>query len=413
MRVGIVGAGPAGSHCAALLARAGLEVHLFDHRGVWEKPCGGGLTQKALDRYPFLRNSLEIKQPIDELELISPGDRRAQVKLDTPLLLYSRTVLNGLLLQLARSGGAVFHPVLVQDFQSTSSGWNLQAGQQQFELDFLVGADGVNSSIRARMAERFTTTDLVMTYGYRIPGNGVKAATIKFFPDLIGYAWIFPRPGHLSVGIGAKLGRPSTPELKQKLHDFVRSYFQSNPSMQNSSQPPAESDSREVISAVLDDAEIYSALIPSLSSQSLRRNQVAGKSWALIGDAAGFADPITSEGIYYALRSGELLAESLIQGLPDKYPRRCELDFVRDFIHAADMSETFYLGKVGWTDWLTLMVRTVSRSPALQILMNQLMAGHQEYGTLIPHVIHLLPQVVLDLAGLSRKKRTVPSHGNP
>ncbi|PYV37454.1 MAG: hypothetical protein DMG06_28010 [Acidobacteria bacterium] len=48
MRIGIIGAGPAGSLCASLLSQAGSEVLLFDDRGVWEKPCGGGVTHIAI-----------------------------------------------------------------------------------------------------------------------------------------------------------------------------------------------------------------------------------------------------------------------------------------------------------------------------------------------------------------------------
>jgi len=54
MRVGIVGAGPAGAHLAHELSRAGATVYLYDAREAWEKPCGGGVTSKALEDYPFL-----------------------------------------------------------------------------------------------------------------------------------------------------------------------------------------------------------------------------------------------------------------------------------------------------------------------------------------------------------------------
>ena len=54
MRVGIVGAGPAGAHLAHELSRAGATVYLYDAREAWEKPCGGGVTSKALQDYSFL-----------------------------------------------------------------------------------------------------------------------------------------------------------------------------------------------------------------------------------------------------------------------------------------------------------------------------------------------------------------------
>ncbi len=410
MMIGIVGAGPAGSFCASLLSQAGFQVHLFDRKGIWEKPCGGGVTQKAVERYPFLNDSFEIKQLISSIEMISAANLRARVKLKEPLLLYSRKTLNGFLLDQAQKTGVDFHPLPVHEFKLAAHGWELLAGEQKFALDFLVGADGVNSIVRNRLTGRFAAEDLVATYGYRTPGNGVSAATIKFFADFPGYAWVFPRPGQLSIGIGAKLGRKTATELKQNLNDFAGPFFGKTTgtgySLPEKRKPPPVSPNP----FGGDVAEIYSALIPSLSARTLRRNLVAGPGWALVGDAAGFADPITSEGIYYALRSGELLAESIIQGIPGSYPRRCELDFVRDFIHAAEMSETFFLGKVGWTDWLTLMVRATSRSLTLQTMMNSLMAGKQDYATLVPRLLRLLPKILGELARLS-KGREFPGKG--
>lgn len=52
--VAIVGGGPAGATAAEMLARGGAKVLLIDEKLAWEKPCGGGLTYKALERYPFL-----------------------------------------------------------------------------------------------------------------------------------------------------------------------------------------------------------------------------------------------------------------------------------------------------------------------------------------------------------------------
>ena len=91
--------------------------------------------------------------------------------------------------------------------------------------------------------------------------------------------------------------------------------------------------------------QITSALIPSLRPSSLQQNLISGPGWALVGDAAGFVDPITCEGIYFALRSGELLATSLTEGHPDFYADACKADFLNDFICAAEFFEKFYSGR--------------------------------------------------------------------
>ena len=73
----IVGAGPSGATAAERLARAGLDVTLFDPKGAWEKPCGGGVTTKALERYAYLLDDPSWpSQPIDRITLVGPGRGR-------------------------------------------------------------------------------------------------------------------------------------------------------------------------------------------------------------------------------------------------------------------------------------------------------------------------------------------------
>src|SRR5580692_7643509 len=95
--IAIVGGGPSGAMCGERLARAGFAVTLYDEHLAWEKPCGGGLTHKAIETYPFLLNGPYPKKLIRTVELISSNGHRAPLVLDKPIVIYSRTVLNGLL----------------------------------------------------------------------------------------------------------------------------------------------------------------------------------------------------------------------------------------------------------------------------------------------------------------------------
>src|SRR5574337_558397 len=97
-KIAIVGGGPSGSICGEGLARAGFDVTLFDEHLAWEKPCGGGLTHKAIQTYPFLLDGPQPKKLIHTVELISSRGHRARLPLDRPIVIYSRVVLNGLLL---------------------------------------------------------------------------------------------------------------------------------------------------------------------------------------------------------------------------------------------------------------------------------------------------------------------------
>src|SRR5213075_419495 len=128
--------------------------------------------------------------------------------------------------------------------------------------------------------------DAMSALGYYVPGDRDRI-DIQFLPKLEGYIWIFPRCGHLSVGICGK-GEPAA-SLRKRLERYM-----------------AER------SICWKGAAFYSHLLPALDAQSWRQNRVAGPGWMAVGDAAGLVDPITGEGLYYAIRSADLAAQSLL-----------------------------------------------------------------------------------------------------
>jgi geranylgeranyl reductase family protein len=379
MNIGIIGAGPAGSLCASRLSGNGRKVLLFDPRGAWEKPCGGGVTAKAFARYPFLRTCVETHRSIGNLAVISPRGMRTQVTLEEPVCIYSRTVLNRLLLDRALADGVRFLQERVLDVRRLETRWELLTDRSVHAVDFLVGADGVNSIVRKKLGERFVSEDLMMTFGYRIPKEIDEGIVIKFFPKFRGYYWVFPRSNHASFGICGRLSQHNTQSLKQLLHDFLKE--------SGHLADPAETEAWSV----------YSALIPSLRPQSLHGNRFHGDGWALVGDAAGFADPITCEGIHYALRSGDLLAEALIEDQAASYADRCREDFAADFIRGAELFEQFYAGDFLGSDFITRMVQASSRSRALRSIMNAFVAGRQDYRSLRATLLRKSPLIALQV----------------
>src|SRR4030095_10063652 len=105
----VMGAGRAGSFAAELLAQGGAKVALFDGRPEGEpKPCGGGVTAKALKAWPQLLKA--VGRTIDELDLYSPSGKRLPLQLDEPFAIYSRLAFDSYLRERARVAGAkVFH----------------------------------------------------------------------------------------------------------------------------------------------------------------------------------------------------------------------------------------------------------------------------------------------------------------
>lgn len=378
MKIAVIGGGPGGAFCSSILAEKGFHVTLFDYRAAWEKPCGGGVTFKAIERYPFLREALYPHRAIQAIEVHSPRNQNVTIPLTSTLSIYSRNILNKIILDLAVSHGVNFLQERVLRFWRRDSQWLIRTDHADHEVDLLVGADGVNSFVRKILGSRFAAEDLMLTFGYRLPVGMDDRIIIKFYPSFHGYLWAFPRPGHVSIGICGRLHRYGMKELKEYLHGFMKDFL-----------------SPEALQSV--DRIIYSSLIPSLRPESLRHNTFCGDGWALVGDAAGFCDPITCEGIYYALRSGELLAEAISKKKLETYSQACRDDFMVDFIHGASLFERFYAGKFLGSDFITRMVQCTRRCPVLRSTMNSFVSGRQNYRTLKLTLLRKFPQILMEL----------------
>ena len=137
-----------------------------------------------------------------------------------------------------------------------------------------------------------------------------------------------------------------------------------------------ESEVARAFPALLDqEAPRYAHTIPSPSADPTSILEIGGERWALLGDAAALADPITGEGIYYALRSAELLAETLRgDGSPRRYPERALADFGRDLLKAAALRDRFYA-----PGFAARMVRFAARSGAVRDVLGDLVLGTQGY----------------------------------
>lgn len=356
-QIAIVGGGPAGAMCGERLARAGLDVTIYDEHLAWEKPCGGGLTHKAVVAYPFLLESPYAKKLVHTVELISSLGHRARLDLDHPIVIYSRAVLNGLLLDRAAASGCHVVRSHIAQVDVSSPRVRLRVGEDWHEADFVVLASGARNAFQLG-AQPLARTDLEMTMGYFIPSQA-DAIRVKFLQRFEGYIWSFPRADHLSVGICGSMARHTAPELRRLLEQFL---------------------AEENISAK--GGSFYSHVLPSPQAHTLRNRRLVGPNWALAGDAAALVDPITGEGLYYALRSGDLLAETLIAGAPEQYPERLRTDFSADLEFGARVARHVYAGRFLGGAVTTRMVQFINRSETFRTLMADLFSGAQNYSTL-------------------------------
>lgn len=356
--VAVLGGGPAGSFAAERLARAGLKTIVFDEKLAWEKPCGGGLTYKAYNTYPFLIENSTPKKLVTHTTLAAPRAGSVSMPLTQPLLVYSRMDLNRMLLERAGRAGAQVEKARVLEATRQGAGWALKTRTGTARADFCIVATGARNSLR-NVGTQWTASDTMYALGYYVPSSQ-DHIDIQFLPGLEGYIWVFPRCGHLSVGICGK-GEPA-PSLRARLERYMLE-----------KGIPAK------------DASFYGHVLPSLESASWRRNRIAGEGWLAVGDAGGMVDPITGEGLYYAMRSGDLASrivladEHSIEHKAQAYRNMVQRDFMADLEFGAMLAKRVFLGRFLFSTVPARMVQFIRRSPRFTGLMQDLFAGTQPY----------------------------------
>jgi flavin-dependent dehydrogenase len=144
------------------------------------------------------------------------------------------------------------------------------------------------------------------------------------------------------------------------------------------SQDADSSAAQQIKTELKKSAERYAARIPGLEPRTWDTRQACGDQWALLGDAAGFADPVTGEGIYYALRSAELFAECYLAGSPLEYEQRWRRDFGRELQRASQMRRKFY-GNFWGAPFTERMIKFARGHRGIRKVLGQLVAGDQGY----------------------------------
>ncbi|HEY8232661.1 MAG TPA: NAD(P)/FAD-dependent oxidoreductase [Vicinamibacteria bacterium] len=376
MKVAVVGAGPAGSLLSYHLARSGASVTAFDASHPREKPCGGGVTAKALALLPPAPPADPLPARFVEACRFESGTGESvDLALAKPVAVASRRELDAWLLRRAIEAGAEHVSERVVGVDGAGRVRTTAGRDERF--DHIVGADGAGSLVRRSLHAPLPPERLAMALGWF--ARGTAPMLVRFTPGLDGYLWLFPRPDHVGVGICAPLASVPTREIRGRLEAEVAKHF------------PALAD---------DGTRRYAHTIPSPTADPASLLDIAGPRWALVGDAAGLTDPITGEGIYYALRSAVVLADTLrTDGSTARYPERALADFGRELLKAAALRDRFYA-----PGFVERMIRYASRSEAIRSVLGDLVLGEQGYLDLKRRLLWTAPRFLLQSARVHVKR---------
>ncbi|HZM70774.1 MAG TPA: NAD(P)/FAD-dependent oxidoreductase [Candidatus Cryosericum sp.] len=371
--VAIIGGGPGGAHCGRALAETGFEVTLFEPRDRFEKACGGGIPARGIEAYPFLNSPRLPVRIVRTCVVVAPSGREAVIPLSEPLHVFSRADLHLYLLERAELAGVRRVRSRVVDFTRRPEGaWTLltepgPAGLPEHgPFDYLVAADGASGVSRRRLAGSIPARQLTQGIGYYLPGLSEDAITLKFFSGLNGYLWVFPRTDHSSAGICGTLGEMPVAELRALMDDFLRLRY-----------------GPEIVAR----SERYAALIPGAPSDP-EGVPLIGDAWAFVGDTGRSVDPLTREGIYFAMLAGDLLAEALRERRAKSYPLAWTSGPGREFAWAARHAAGFFDPR-----FIERLVALCSRSPTAARVLSDLIGGRQPYRTLKLRLLLSAPAV--------------------
>jgi geranylgeranyl reductase family protein len=346
--VAIVGAGPAGSTTAYRLARARARVLLIDKaRFPRDKPCGGGLTMRAVRQLPFSVEPVVEDRITRARCRLRYGPVIERESAQVLCLMTQRRRLDAFLVEQAVEAGAEFRDGVRVTIESERE---LRLDGEPVQVEALIGADGANGITARTLGLGGGIVNGVALEGNlpyeKLPPDGWRGMLVLELATVPGgYGWIFPKGDHVNIGVGG--WGAEGPRLRQHLRVLCEHYGIELHQL----------------------AELRGHRLP------MRRPQTAlarGRA-LLVGDAAGVLDPVSGDGIYEAFVTARLATDhtlALLEGRTEHL----------DSYDSAVRRELDPLSSAGWgakkaLDRFPRAVFTVMRLPVTWRVLEKLMLG--------------------------------------
>ncbi len=307
--VTVVGAGPAGSTAAKILSENGLKVVLIEKDKLpRDKPCGGGLPRRVLERFNYVDNERFIESYSYSGVAFSPSMKdKIKAEKKIPIIATAlRKKFDFELVNLAKENGTIVKDgKTVTDLKIFKDKARILTKDGDYiDSEIVVGADGVWSTVAKKSGLRKSKYETGACVLQEVEvnekildeyfGKRRKCYIHSRFKGIMGYGWIFPKKEHLNIGIGGVWATHGEKiNLLKSYRDYIDFLKQNNLIPKNLKKSP-----------------IKGGRLPINPLE-----KTYGERILLVGDAAGFINPSTGEGIYYAMSSGEIAAKMIIKAL--------------------------------------------------------------------------------------------------